>query len=185
MATNAVNLGLGNVSGHFYHAIASSSIVMPTYPQANPTGFTDAGYIGSDGPTWTPFGSMETIKDWSNMPRRNFTSEKGKVVIPVISTTEGSLKSVFGSDRVTTTAANSTHGNLVTVKTEDGPSSEAHAVVLIGKDGDDKLMLSCAEARVTDISEVAFTPDGCLVWEVTYEGDWDFCKDDGQTTTSV
>lgn len=185
MASNSVNLGLGAVAGHFYHAVASAEIVMPTYPKPNPTGFANAGYISSDGPTWTPFGSQEVLRAWDNTAVRTFSSEKGTVTIPVISTDEESLKAVFGSDRVTVTAATSEHGKLVTVNTEDGPSSEKHAIVLLGKDGDDALMLSCPEALITEIGEVAFAPDGAITWEITLEGDWTFVKDDGQKTASV
>jgi hypothetical protein len=182
--TNEVNIGTGNASGMFYHApLTPTTPTMPTSPFDEMTGFTEIGYVGEDGPSWTPYGSVEQIKAWSLATVRNIKTEKGTITVPVISTTAESLKTVFGADAVTETAANATHGNIVTVETEYGPYNKNEAFVLIGKDGDDGIMLSCASGIVTEISEIGFAPGGAIIWSITITGDWTFVKDDGQVTT--
>ena len=185
MSTNAVNIGTGNASGMFDHAaLTPTPPAMPTSPFDTMTGFTEVGFVGEDGPSWTPYGSTEIIRAWSLATVRNIKTEKGSVTVPVISTTTESLKTVFGAGAVTATAANTTHGNLTTVETAEGPYNEDEAFVLIGKDGDDGIMLSCASGRVTDIAEIGLAPGGAIIWSITITGDWTFVKDDGQVTTS-
>ncbi|MBR2702953.1 MAG: hypothetical protein IKE47_02155 [Oscillospiraceae bacterium] len=59
MASNDVNIGLGNVSGMFYYAPVADDLVMPTYPgDTLDSDFVEGGYISEDGPTLTPFGSV-------------------------------------------------------------------------------------------------------------------------------
>lgn len=183
--TNAVNIGTGNASGMFYHApLTPTPPTMPVSPFDEMAGFTEVGFVGEDGPSWTPYGSTEVIRAWSLATVRNIKTEKGSVTVPVISTTEESLKTVFGSAAVTSTKATAKHGNLITVKTEDGPYNEDEAFVLVGKDGDDGIMLSCASGRVTEIAEIGLAPDG-IIWSITITGDWSFVKDDGQVAAGA
>lgn len=182
--SNEVNIGTGNASGMFYHApITPTPPTMPTSPFDEMTGFTEVGFVGEDGPSWTPYGSTEQIRAWSLATVRNIKTEKGSVTVPVISTTAESLKTVFGADAVTETAANSEHGNIVTVATEYGPYNKDEAFVLVGKDGDDGIMLSCASGIVTEIAEIGLAPGGAIIWSITITGDWSFVKDDGQVVT--
>lgn len=175
--TNEVNVGIGRASGMFYHAPVGTS--MPASPFDDlAAAFKEVGYVNEDGPTWTPYGSVEKIKAWSLSVVRTIKTEKGTVVLTVISTNGESLKTVFGAGAVTAATPTAEHGNLVTVTTEDGPYNEPEAFVLIGKDGDDGLMLSCASGVVTKIAEVPFAPTGAIGWNITIEGDWTFVKDD-------
>ena len=184
MASNVVNIGTGNASGMFYHApLTPTAPTMPTSPFDTMTGFTEVGFVSEDGPSWTPYGSTEKIRAWDLSTKRVLKTEKGSVTVPVISTTQESLKTVFGAGAVTHTAATSTHGNIDKVSTDNGPYNEDEAYVLIGKDGEDGLMLSCAKGKVTEIAEIGFAPNGAIVWGITIEGDWSFTKDDGQITT--
>ena len=178
-----VNIGTGKVAGMFYHAPLSGGTAptMPTSPfDTLATPWAEVGYVSEDGPFWTPYGSTEKIRAWSRETVRQFDTEKGKVTVPVISTTEESLKTVFGTDHVTTTEATAQHGNITKVTTAGGPSSEKEAFVLIGDDGDDGLMLLCESGMVTEVDEIGFAPGGAIVWGITIEGDWSFIKDDGQ-----
>lgn len=183
MATNEVNIGTGNASGMFYHAaITPTPPAMPESPFDEMTGFDEVGFVGEDGPSWTPYGSTEIIRAWSLATVRNIKTEKGSVSVPIISTTSESLKTVFGKGAVTETAATADHGNITKVDTVDGPYNEDEAFVLIGKDGDDGIMLSCESGRVTDIAEIGIAPGGAIIWNITITGDWSFVKDDGQKT---
>lgn len=185
MASNVVNIGLGNASGMFYHSpLTPTAPTMPTSPFDEMTGFTEVGYVSEDGPSWTPYGSTETIRAWDLSVKRVIKTEKGSVTVPVISTTQESLKTIFGAAAVTHTAATTTHGVIDKVDTANGPYTVDEAFVLVGKDGEDGLMLSCASGRVTEVSEIGLAPNGAIVWEITITGDWAFTKDDGQSTTS-
>ena len=183
MSTNAVNIGTGNASGMFYHAaLTPTPPAMPESPFDDMTGFTEVGFVGEDGPSWTPYGSTEIIRAWSLATVRNIKTEKGSVTVPVLSTTTESLKTVFGAGAVTETAATEKHGNLTKVATADGPYNDDEAFVLIGKDGEDGIMLLCESGRVTEIAEIGLAPGGAIIWSITITGDWTFVKDDGQQT---
>lgn len=182
MATNDVNIGVGRVSGMFYYAPASDELTMPTFPSDTlAEAFVEGGFISEDGPTLTPFGSVDVIRDWSRTARRQVMTEKGTVQVSLISTTKDSLTAIFG-DRVTETAATTTHGKLLNVDMSQGPTSNHYAFVFIGKDGDDEFMISSADCTVTEVGDVAFNPTGAINWAPTIEGDWKFVKDDGQKT---
>ena len=78
MASNDVNIGLGNVSGMFYYAPVDDELVMPTFPSDTlDESFVEGGYISEDGPTLTPFGSVDVIRDWSRTARRTVMTENG------------------------------------------------------------------------------------------------------------
>lgn len=182
MASNDVNLGLGRSTGMFYHAAAGTAL--PESPGATlATAWTEIGDVSEDGITWTPFGSIDVIRNWALDAVRKFAGEKGSVSAAIIETTEESLKAAFGASAVTVSAANATHGKMVTVDANVGKLGGPEAWLFVGKDGDDMFMLGTSSGLVTEISDVAFAPSGSINWEVTIEGDWTFVKDDGQTTT--
>ena len=179
MASNNVNLGGGRGTGMFYHAPADTAL--PDSPGATlDTAWKDAGYISADGITWTPFGSINVLRNWANDAVRRFQEERGSVSGAVISTTEESLKALFGADAVSVTAASAAHGKLISVDTSDGPMSGEEAFLFIGKDGEDLFMLGCTHGMITNLADVSFTPSDAIAWTPTIEGAWTFMKDDGQ-----
>lgn len=181
MASNDVNLGKGKVSGMAYHATVDADLVYPTYPSESlDTDWKEIGFVSEDGITWTPLGETESLKAWSLETIRQYQTAKGTIVVPIISTTSESLKTVFGN-AVSTTSATSAHGELVTVDTSAGPQTVREGFCFIGKDGQDEFML-CGEGIVTEVAEVAFSGEA-ITWEVTIEGDWKFVKDNGEKTT--
>ena len=140
MASNDVNLGLGRSTGMFYHAAAGTAL--PDSPGATlAQGWTEIGDISEDGVTWTPFGSIDVIRNWALDAVRKFASEKGKASAAIIETTEESLKAAFGESAVTVTAATATHGKLVSVDANVGKLGGPEAWLFVGKDGDDLFML--------------------------------------------
>lgn len=178
-----VNVGLGNVGGMAYYAPIDDDPVLPTFPSDTlGDSFAEIGYISEDGPTLTPFGNVDIIRDWSKTVRRQVMTEKGSVRVSIISTTKDSLTAVFG-DRVTEVAANSSHGKLIKVDMSEGPTSDRFAVVLLGKDGDDEYMLAGNNCAVTEVADIAFSPNNAIIWTATIEGDWSFVKDNCQVTT--
>ena len=177
-----INVAIGNEksSGMFFHAPYDSSnpqtmpttgaaVLALTEGQSSP--WAIAGAISEEGPSWTPFGSTESIRLWDLSVARNVETEKGSMSIPVISTHSESMKTVFGTDAVTTTATG------FTVNAADGPKNKEESFVLYGKDGEDDLIWTCEHGMVTDISEVGLTPTGALIWNITVTGGWKFSKD--------
>lgn len=184
MASNNVNLGGGRGTGMFYHAPAGTAL--PDSPgETLATAWKDAGYISVDGITWTPFGSINVLRNWANDAVRKFQEERGSVSGAIISTTSESLKAVFGDSAVTVEAASAAHGQLISVDTSDGPMSGEEAFLFIGKDGDDLFMLGCSHGMITNLADVSFTPSDAIAWTPTIEGAWTFMKDDGQVTTTT
>lgn len=177
-----VNVAVGNENstGMFFHAPYD-----PTDPETMPTtgaavlalvGGTGstwaiAGVISEDGPSWTPFGSTESIRAWDLSVMRMVETEKGTVSVPIISTDAESMKTVFGSDAVTATATG------FTVDASDGVKNKEESFVLYGKDGEDDLIWTCEHGMVTEVSEVGMTPTGALIWNITITGGWKFTKD--------
>lgn len=176
-----VNVAIGNenATGMFFHAPydPASPNTMPTTGSAvlelvgQSSSWKIAGVISEDGPTWTPFGSTESIRLWDLSVARMVETEKGSMSIPVISTDEESMKTVFGADAVT----KNTTG--FTVDASDGPKVKEESFVLYGKDGEDNLIWTCAHGMVTEVAEVGLTPSGALIWNITVTGGWKFSKD--------
>lgn len=175
-----VAVGNSNASGMFFHAPYNKANppTMPTTGAAvialvEGTGSTwkIAGAVSEDGPSWTPYGSTEGIRLWDLSTVRTVETEKGTMVVPVISTNEESMKTVFGADAVSAT----TKG--FTVDASHGPRNIEESFVLYGKDGGDDLIWTCEHGLVTDIAEIGLTPTGAMIWNITITGGWKFTKD--------
>ena len=184
MASNNVNLGIGNASGYFYHAPKDTAL--PASPLTSlAEAWKEVGYIAEDGITWSTGRSSEPLKDWANKIRRQLQSEStGTVAAPIISTTAEVLKTIFGESNVTASAASTTHGALTSVAVGEGVVSGEEAFLFIMKDGDDALMLGTTCGYITALDDITFAPGSVITWNATVSADtWTFMKDDGQTTT--
>lgn len=183
MGTHNVNLGIGRDSASGMFFFAPKGTALPDSPSATlAEAWTSVGDVSEEGISWTPLGSMTTIRNWAKESKRNYSEEPGSVTAPVIDTTENALKAVFGDDAVVITAASTTHGKVVTL-TPKAELIEPLAFLFIGKDDDDIFMLGTTNGMVNSVGDVAFAPNGTITWNPTIEGDWVFAKDDGQTTT--
>ena len=170
-----VNVAVGNTksTGMFFHASLPLSGNMPTTLSAltgQGSGFSIAGLISEDGPSWTPYGSSEVIRLWDMTAARVVETEKGSMTVPVISTDVESMKTVFGEDAVTATTGG------FTVDASAGIKNKEEAFALVGIDGDDTLLWTCEAGLVTEISDVSMTPTGALIWTITITGGWKFIK---------
>lgn len=183
MASNDVNLGIGYASGMFYHAPENTPL--PTYPaETLASAWVSVGDVSSDGVTWS-MGSMENIKNWANKTVRSFRNEQCTVSAGIISTTEESIKTVFGASNVNVTPAGADHGKLISVSVAPETTAPAEAYLFIGKDGDDMFMIGTTSGIITELADVTFAPDGTITWEPTIEGVWTFMKDDGQVQSTT
>lgn len=183
MASNNVNLGIGLATGMFYTAPAGTAL--PASPAATPgSAWTSAGAITADGITWSTGKDSEPLRNWAKETERLVGSEEGgTVTAPMMYTTEDTLKTIFGADNVTVTAATQTTGNIVSVTVAPGVSASPMAYLFIMKDGQDMLMLGTEKGIVREVGDITFAPTEGITWEATIEAaSWTFAKDDGQTT---
>ena len=99
-------------------------------------------------------------------------------------TTEEVFKVLLG-DSVTTTAASSAHGNLVSASLTQESLPEPEAFLFIMKDGDDCIAIGTENGQITSMDDVTFTPGEAIKWVPTItalEDGWQIILDDGQTT---
>lgn len=187
--THNVNLGIGNyaeegTTGMFYHAPAGTEL--PTYPgEALAAAWVEVGAIAVGGITFTSNKKSDSLKNWANRIERLLPGEDaGQVGAPIIYTTEESLKTIFGEDKVTVTPASTAHGKLVKVDFKQGDTSDEEAFLFLMKDGDDMIMLGTTKGFVSELGDVAFQPNEAINWDATITADhWVLVKDDGQKTT--
>lgn len=182
MASNNVNLGIGLATGMFYTAPAGTAL--PTYPSDTlAADWKEVGAVTADGITWATGKDSDPLRNWAKEIERLMAAEEGgSVTAPLMYTTEETLKVIFGSDNVTVTAADSSHGKLVSVTVAPGVSAAPAAFLFIMKDGDDMLMLGTSKGIVREVGDISFSPTEAITWEATIEAaSWTFAKDDGQT----
>lgn len=184
MASNNVNLGIGLATGMFYTAAAGTAL--PSYPSETlGAGWVEAGAITADGITWSTGKDSEPLRNWAKEIERLVASDEGGTVnAPMMYTSQATLEAIFGKDNVTVTAANASHGKLVSVTVEPGVSAGQMAFLFLMKDGDDMLMLGTTKGVVRDVDDVSFAPTEGITWTATIEAaSWTFLKDDGQVTS--
>ena len=181
MATNDVNLGTGYATGMFYHAPAGTAL--PAYPlETLDEAWEEVGYVSSDGITFHHGVSSEVLKDWSNTIRRQLQSDDTRTVtVPIISTTEESMKTLFGADNVVVTEATNAHGKLISINFKEGVLPGAEAFLFLMKDGDDAFMLGTTNGYISSVDDIAFQPGSPITWNATISADnWTEVKDNGQ-----
>lgn len=185
MASNNVNLGIGLATGMFYTAAAGTAL--PAYPgdTVGLGNWTEAGAITADGITWATGKDSDPLRNWAKEVERLIASDEGGTVqAPLMYTTQKTMETIFGSGNVTVTAANSSHGKLVSVNVEPGVSASPAAFLFIMKDGDDMIMLGTTKGIVREVDDVTFSPTEAITWTATIEAaSWTFMKDDGQVTS--
>lgn len=185
MASNKVNLGIGFVTGMFY--IAPAGTALPAYP-GDTTGLAsweEAGAINADGITWSSGKDSDPLRNWAKVIERLVASDEGGTVqAGLMYTVQKTLETIYGADNVTVVAADSNHGELISVTVAPGVSAPPMAFLFIMKDGDDMLMLGTSNGIVRDVDDVTFSPTEAINWNVTIEAaSWTFMKDDGEVTS--
>ena len=161
MATHDVKLGIGDVSGMFYHAPVGT----PLPAEANATldtAWKEVGYVSQDGLSVSINASTESIKDWANrIVRVVVTDSEETAQASVITTTEETLATVLGEANVA--AANGTITAGLTLATL--PPEEAFLFRM--KDGDDMIIVGCTKGQVTALENLSFQPGSAIAWTPT------------------
>ena len=181
MATNKVNMGLGNALGMAYRAPEGTALPVSPMSTLDPA-WESIGDVAEDGLTWGLGKDSTPLKNWAKRIVRVVGSgESGTIKAPFIDTTEKTLKTVFGDNNVTVTAADATHGNLVSVTVAPGVSAAPAAYLFLMKDGDDLMYVGTTSGTITEVDDITLNGEDNIAWNSTIESDgWTFVKDDGQ-----
>lgn len=181
MASNNVNLGIGLATGMVFMADAGTAL--PDSPlDTLAADWKSIGAITADGITWATGKDSEPLRNWAKETERLTASDEGgTVTAPLMYTNEDTLKAIFGADNVTVVAADSTHGNVVSVTVAPGVSASPKAFLFLMKDGDDTMLVGTSKGIIREVGDISFSPTEAIVWEATIEAaSWTFTKDDGQ-----
>ena len=179
--THDVKLGIGDVTGMFYHAPAGTTL--PTDASATlPTAWKEVGDISQDGISLSKDMSVENLKNWGNELKRNFLTEHTETVqAPVISTNVESLKTVLGEDNVTAS------GNKITANLSAASLPPEEAFLFRMKDDDDVIIVACSKGQITALESISFTPGGAITWTPTItalDKGWKLIVANGNGTSS-
>lgn len=161
MATHDVKLGIGDVSGMFYHAPVGTAL--PTTADATlDAAWTEVGYVSQDGLTVSVSATTDSIRDWGNRSVRFFVTDSEETAqSTVITTTQETLETVLGADNVT--ASNDTVTASLSLATL--PPEEAFLWRM--KDGDDMIIVGCTKGQVTALDSLSFQPGSAIAWTPT------------------
>lgn len=183
MATHDAKLGIGNVTGMFFHAPAGTEL--PEYPLATlGAAWKEVGDVSSDGISLGFEKSTTNLRNWANQLKRIIMTEHAETIAaPIMDTTQEVLETVLGEDAVTTVAANASHGALVKAQLSQSTLPPEEAYLFIMKDDDDAIALGCTKGQITSMDTVTFAPGSTINWNPTItalDDGWQIILDDGQ-----
>lgn len=159
--THDVKLGIGDVSGMFYHAPAGTALP-ETADAALAAAWKEVGYVSQDGLTVAVNATTEGIKDWSNRIVRMVVTDSDETAqATVITTTEETLATVLGEDNVSAAGGTITAG----LSLSNLPQEEAFLFRM--KDGDDMIIIGCTKGQITALENLTFQPGSAISWTPT------------------
>ncbi len=161
-----VLLGIGLATGMFYHAPVGTTF--PTYPaEALAAGWKHVGDVTADGITLTMDKSTENLKNWANQLKRVILSDHSETIqAPIMDTTEESLKTVLGADKVTVTPAAGGHGKLIKAAVSSSDLPDPEQFLFLMKDGDSMIAIMC-KGQIQSVESVSFAPNTSINWTPT------------------
>lgn len=180
-----VILGGGNATGMFYHAPAGTTL--PAYPgETLAPAWVHVGDVAEDGISWATGRTFTPIKNWAMEIKRMLPSTDPQTIkVPVMDTTEESMKTIFGDDNVTVTPANATHGKLIAVDTSALNTPEEEAFLFLMKDGDVMSFLGTTSGFISSLDDVTCKATEGITWNATISSSaWAYMTDDGEIDES-
>ena len=141
------------------------------------------GDVTHDGISVTTDKSVNNIRNWANVIKRSTLSEHTETVqVPIMDTTEDSLKVVVGSANVAVTPAAGSHGKTIDVDLSAGSLPSPEAFIFIMKDGDDVMAVGMENGQITAVDAITFAPENTINWTPTItaqEGGLHFISEEG------
>lgn len=181
--TQDVNIGVGLSTGMAYHAPVGTAL--PAYPGATlDAAWNEIGAVSEDGISYGINHSLTPLRNWAKQIERLMAADGDSTIkAPFMDTTAETLKTLFGEENVTVTAATATHGDMISITVGPDTMPEAEAFLFLMKDGDDMIMVGTTRAHVTAVDDIKFGPKDAIIWTATISAkDWTVVKDNGQVT---
>lgn len=126
------------------------------------------GDVAKDGITTNMDKTVENIYTWANAIKRTILTEHVETVkVPIIDTTEDTLKVTLGSDNVTVTPASGSHGKTIACNLSPDSLPAAEAFLFVMKDGDDVMAVGIESGQITAVDSVTFAPESAITWNPT------------------
>lgn len=126
------------------------------------------GDVTADGITVATDKSVTNIRNWANVIKRTIMTEHTETVqVPVMDTTEESLKTVVGSDNVTVTPAAGSHGKTIAANLSSSDLPDQEAYIFVMKDGDDTMAVGMSYGQISALESITFAPAGTINWTPT------------------
>ena len=143
---------------------ADDEVVITYYVSA----WRRVGDVAKDGITINMDKTVDNIYTWANAIKRTIMSEHTETVqVPIIDTTEDTLKVTLGPENVTVTPAAGSHGKTITcnLSADALPSEEAFLFVM--KDGDDVMAVGIESGQISAVDSITFAPKNAITWNPT------------------
>lgn len=141
------------------------------------------GDVTHDGISVTTDKSVNNIRNWANVIKRSTLSEHTETVqVPIMDTTEDSLKVVVGAANVSVTPAAGSHGKTIDCDLSAGSLPAPEAYIFIMKDGDDIMAVGMSNGQITAVDAITFAPENTINWTPTItaqEGGLHFISEEG------
>lgn len=132
--------------------------------------YVAAGYIGEDGVTEMNERSNERVKAWGGDTVKIIQSEHNLTFsFSFIEALNADvLKSIYGDENVTTTAATISAGTLQKVLITGGALPHKAFAFEI-KDGDARIRISVPDGQITEVGEITYSDSEVVAYEVSVE----------------
>lgn len=170
MAVEAKNVLVGAPDQTTTGAIQSAAIGTDLPENAlDPIGseFVGSGFVSDAGLTLTPDSSTTNIKDWSGATVRSILEEfNGTLAWEHLEINEESMRTYFGDENVTVTAATSSTGRQITA-TLGAYELPRKSWVFRMKDGRARILIVVPDGQITDRGEVSFVSTDAIKLPVT------------------
>lgn len=141
---------------------------------ALPNTWASGGYISEAGITLNVSRSNSNLRDWGLNNVRVVSTDFGTTITgEFLQIDEQAAKNLVGAANVSKTAANSTHGEQLTISIgPELPPEQAFCINM--KDGNRRGRICAPNAQITEIGSMTFVPSAGNVWPFTIT-----CNDDG------
>lgn len=154
--------------------------------------FLSAGYVGEDGLTESGSRTTDKKKEWGGRVVRVLQTDYSLTYQFAFLESRNStvLKTVFGDDNVTTTAADDSHGLQQAIK-KNADLIPHKSFIFEMKDGDVKTRVVVPDGQITEVGDITWTNGDLVQYQVTVEcfpdangnNAYEY-TDDGQVTES-
>ena len=136
--------------------------------------WASGGYISEAGITLNVSRSNSNLRDWGLNNVRVVSTDFGTTITgEFLQIDEQAAKNLVGAANVSKTAANSTHGEQLTISIgPELPPEQAFCINM--KDGNRRGRICAPNAQITEIGSMTFVPSAGNVWPFTIT-----CNDDG------